>query len=187
MSRSRREDEVRRRKPGRPRRGRPGSAGKRPCRFFLSARAIRDAVESVAVALVLAFLFRAFAAQAFIIPTGSMASTLMGRHKDVVCLKCGYPYRVGASEEMDESGRPTGYRIIAGTCPMCRFTMDLGSENAQGMTYPSYSGDRIFVGRPNYYLGSPRRWDVAVFQYPLKASIDYVKRVAGLPGETVRI
>ena len=43
----------------------------------------RETFESIVVAFVLAFLFRAFEAEAFVIPTGSMAPTLLGRHKDV--------------------------------------------------------------------------------------------------------
>ena len=39
----------------------------------------RETFESIVVAFVLAFLFRAFEAEAFVIPTGSMAPTLYGR------------------------------------------------------------------------------------------------------------
>ena len=49
----------------------------------------RETVESVAMAIILALLFRGFVAEAFVIPTGSMAPTLMGRHKDVKCPECG--------------------------------------------------------------------------------------------------
>ncbi|MDP7301684.1 MAG: S26 family signal peptidase, partial [Pirellulaceae bacterium] len=45
----------------------------------------RETIESVVVAVVLAFLFRAFVAEAFVIPTGSMAPTLQGRHLDIYC------------------------------------------------------------------------------------------------------
>ncbi|EMI24455.1 S26 family signal peptidase [Rhodopirellula europaea] len=43
----------------------------------------RETVEAFAVAFILALLFRAFIAEAFVIPTGSMAPALMGAHKDV--------------------------------------------------------------------------------------------------------
>ena len=154
---------------------------------WLSAAAIRETIESIAIALVLALLIRAFEAEAFVVPTGSMAPTLMGRHKDVACPKCGYAYQVSASDEVDEAGELTGRRVISATCPMCRFTMDISPANPQGQSYPSYSGDRILAGRFHYRIGTPQRWDVAVFHYPLKAATDYVKRVAGLPNEAVRI
>ena len=39
----------------------------------------RDLVEQVVVAFILAFLIRGFEAEAFVIPTGSMAPTLYGQ------------------------------------------------------------------------------------------------------------
>jgi len=50
----------------------------------------RETVESLVVAFVLAFLFRTFEAEAFVIPTGSMSPSLQGQHKDVECTHCGY-------------------------------------------------------------------------------------------------
>ena len=72
-------------------------------------RTIRETIESIVVAFVLAFLFRTFEAEAFVIPTGSMAPTLQGRHKDLICPKCGTHYRVSASlsEELDEDTQRT--------------------------------------------------------------------------------
>ncbi len=40
----------------------------------------RETIESIAVAIILALLFRGFVAEAFVIPTGSMAPALMGEH-----------------------------------------------------------------------------------------------------------
>src|SRR6478752_4633349 len=68
----------------------------------VQSHAIRETVESIVIAFVLAFLFRTFEAEAFVIPTGSMAPTLYGNHKDVVCSQCGFFYEVNASEEADE-------------------------------------------------------------------------------------
>ena len=63
---------------------------------------IRDFVEQIVVAIILAILIRGFDAEAFVIPTGSMAPTLMGRHKEVTCPQCGYVYAVNASEETED-------------------------------------------------------------------------------------
>ena len=48
-------------------------------------------------------------------------------------------------------------------------------------------GDRILVDKFAYLFHGPERWDVIVFRYPLDQSRNFVKRVAGLPGETIRI
>jgi signal peptidase I len=154
-------------------------------RGFLSPEAIREVIESVVIAFVLAFLFRTFEAEAFVIPTGSMAPTLMGRHKDVVCDECGMPFQVGASEEVDqERNELTSVRTVAGTCPNCRHKMDFGPG---GEKYPSYGGDRILVCKFAYEIAEPTRWDVAVFHFPGDAKTNFIKRLVGLPNETLRI
>ena len=144
--------------------------------------AVRETVESVVIAFVLAFLFRTFEAEAFVIPTGSMAPTLMGQHKDFECPSCGYRYQVGASEQ---DGRTPD--VLEGTCPMCRRPADLSARNPEGVSYPIYNGDRILVGKFAYQFNDPERWDVAVFRYPGDAQTNYIKRLVGLPGETIRI
>jgi len=155
---------------------------------WFSADAIREIVESVVIAFVLAFLFRTFEAEAFVIPTGSMAPTLLGRHKDVVCPQCGLAFTVSASQEVDsETGRPTGRHVIGGVCPNCRYPINLSPENARGKRYRSYKGDRILVVKYPYQFGGPKRWDVAVFKYPGGAKTNFIKRVVGLPNETVMI
>lgn len=108
--------------------------------------AFRETVESVVIAFVLAFLFRTFEAEAFVIPTGSMSPSLQGQHKDVSCPQCGHRFRASASEE----GEPTqkllarlrspgltaqqrsairdqvaAQQVVGGMCPMCRYTLPM--------------------------------------------------------------
>jgi len=149
---------------------------------------LREVAEAISIALILAFLFRAFEAEAFVIPTGSMAPTLMGRHKDLVCEQCGFAFQTGASEEVDKlTNRPTDRYVVSATCPNCRYTMYVGPNKKDGPQTPSYKGDRILVSKYEYHLSQPRRWDVIVFKYPGDASTNFIKRLVGLPHETVRI
>lgn len=48
-------------------------------------------------------------------------------------------------------------------------------------------GDRVFGLRTAYLFSNPERGDVVMFDYPDDESVLYVKRVIGLPGETVEI
>jgi signal peptidase I len=147
---------------------------------------LRETIESFVVALVLAFLFRAFVAEAFVIPTGSMAPTLMGAHKDVTCSECGFDYQCGASEEFDATtGRKKGVFVKAVNCPNCRFQMELDPKNVPN--HATFSGDRILVSKYAYTMSQPNRWDVIVFKYPNDARLNYIKRLTGRPNETIRI
>jgi signal peptidase I len=174
---------------------------------------IRETVESVVIAFVLAFLFRTFEAEAFVIPTGSMAPTLLGANKDVFCPECGMEYTAGASEEQDEnwlevvasikaklrdphlskSDRERFERelrskdVVRCVCPNCRFTLDVDPDTADGEKYPTYKGDRILVAKFPYQFTNPKRWDVAVFKYPETANQNYIKRIVGLPNESIVI
>jgi signal peptidase I len=48
-------------------------------------------------------------------------------------------------------------------------------------------GDHILVNKFLYYFTSPQRGDVIVFKFPQDESRDFIKRVIGLPGETVEV
>lgn len=142
----------------------------------------RDHFESVLFALVLALLFRTFEAEAFVIPTGSMAPTLYGRNKESNCTHCGNPIVIGASDELNaEAGLLyEDARIEKAICPNCRGVNEVREALA-------FNGDRILVNKFPYELGNPARWDVFVFKYPEEPHINYIKRLVGLPGETIRV
>src|SRR5262245_31663444 len=168
-----------------------------PAVVMPSAPWVRETVESIVIAFVLAFLFRTFEAEAFVIPTGSMAPTLMGRHKDVDCPKCGFRYQVSASEEeSDDPIRRPPSECVAGKCPMCQYVLAMTPNVPQGVPEarggkipfkPSYNGDRILVNKYIYSFSDPKRWDVVVFKFPGDAKVNYIKRLVGLPGEKLRI
>ena len=157
---------------------------KRPSQTAHNPSASRETVESIAVAIILAFLFRGFVAEAFVIPTGSMAPTLRGRHMDIVCPQCDFEYNTGASMENVEDGQARG-EVTMTCCPVCNFKLSL--EKAINPNERSFNGDRILVSKFAYQLYEPERWDVIVFKYPGNAKQNYIKRLVGLPGETIRI
>lgn len=153
----------------------------------------RDTIESIVFAFVLAFLFRTFEAEAFVIPTGSMAPTLRGRHKECDCEKCGYRIVVGASDEVDadtgylygtvdqEGHHVPGVRLLTAICPNCRH------ENTDLKSKLAFNGDRILVNKYPYEFGDPDRFDVFVFKWPENPETNYIKRLVGLPNEVIRI
>ena len=49
------------------------------------------------------------------------------------------------------------------------------------------TGDRIFGNRLAYVLGDPQRFDIVIFRCPDDESQLFIKRIIGLPGETVEI
>ncbi len=168
----------------------PSAPPKRGSMF--SAKAIRETIESIAVAFILAFVFRTFEAEAFVIPTGSMAPTLLGQNKDLLCPKCGYHYQAGASSEDEQLAQQRGMigggrDVVAVTCPLCRYVANVDPRTTEGRQYPSYGGDRILVSKFTFDFAEPRRWDVTVFKYPGGAQTNYIKRLVGLPRETVRL
>ena len=50
-----------------------------------------------------------------------------------------------------------------------------------------HEGDYLIVDEISYRFNEPKRGDVIVFRYPRDISQRFIKRVIGLPGETVKI
>ncbi len=157
-----------------------------PSESAAQVQSFRETVESIIVAFILAFLFRAFVAEAFVIPTGSMAPTLMGAHKDLVCEHCGQQYQASASSEFNSNtGAMKDIVTIASTCATCR---GLNAYDFRGdANHATFSGDRILVSKFDYVFKNPKRWEVFVFKYPTEAHMNYIKRLIGLPGESLLI
>jgi signal peptidase I len=66
-----------------------------PVAQISTLKGIKETLESIFIAFILAFIFRAFVVEAFVIPTGSMATTLLGAHMRFTCKECGYTFDVG--------------------------------------------------------------------------------------------
>ena len=142
---------------------------------FFKSVSVRETIESIVIAVALAMMFKAFEAEAFIIPTGSMAPSLQGEHKDLACSQCGYSFQVSASRDAQVAGA---------NCPLCHFKTPLRRSKAGHKTF---NGDRILVNKFVYDFKDPKRFDVIVFKNPNHAKQNYIKRLTGLPGENILI
>lgn len=99
---------------------------------------LREYVEAILIALLLALFIRGFVVQAFKIPSGSMIPTLL-----------------------------IGDHILV-------------SKFIYGLRNP-------FTGSILIPVKEPERLDVVVFKYPLNPAQDFIKRVIGIPGDTVEV
>lgn len=142
---------------------------------------ILETVQSLVVAFVIAMTFRAFVTEGFVIPTGSMAPTLLGKHVRFEPPESGTDFAAGVDQTA------TGERIQRASAP------SLGPE-AYGSAVsgrPDLSiraGDRILVHKSLYPFKGPDRFDVVVFKNPTDPNGpagNYIKRLVGLPNEAI--
>ncbi|MGD0656104.1 MAG: signal peptidase I, partial [Thermoguttaceae bacterium] len=103
---------------------------------------------------------------------GSMAVALLGMHHDVICADCGFAFAC------DTAVRPASPRAI---CPNC------GYANNNMESLPDLDGDRVLIDRWAFHFRQPRRWEIVAFRYPQEARKIVIKRVVGLPGESIQI
>ena len=149
-------------------------------------RALLDVILCLYIAVI---LFRTFEVEGYIISTGSMAPSLLGFHKRVACPSCGYPFAFGISPEAGifagdttegqwrrDGGRPGDVR-----CPNC------GQDLIDAREIPPNYGDQLLVQKNVYEFRPPRRWEVVVLKNPARPNPPFVKRIVGLPHESVQI
>jgi signal peptidase I len=142
---------------------------------------IVETIQSLVIAFVLAMTFRGFVTEGFVIPTGSMAPTLLGQHMLVQSGQTGVTFPVGV-----DPGIPLDNPVARLVDPMLgpRFWSmpNRQSELRKRM------GDRILVLKCLYPFSAPHRFDVVVFKNPtdpLGDAANYIKRLVGLPNEQV--
>ena len=99
---------------------------------------LREYIEAILLAIVIAFFIRTFVIQAYKIPSGSMKPTLL-----------------------------IGDHILV-------------SKFSYGIKLP-------FIRSTLIPIGEPKRGDIVVFIYPEDRSKDFIKRLIGIPGDTIEV
>ncbi len=140
-----------------------------------SPGAIRRIVETIVLLVIAAVMTGTFLAEGWswpiIISSGSMAPAYFGPHRAVRCPDCGMEFDCDADASL---------AAATATCPNCgRRGIPLDTE--------VMAGDRLLADRATFMARAPRRWEVALFRCPEQAADYCVKRIVGLPGETVEI
>ena len=195
-----------------------------PTTAFRKRNPWRENIEGLLMIGVLVLMIRHFVFEVFQIPTGSMAPTLLGQHRDLVCPNCGLEFPV------DYQAVPNNVQAI---CPNCgRQIPDDIVRSSYGRSFPSWPGfvfwprgNRVIVNKFLGHLHPPERWNIVVFRHPQlhvqclscgydssrdrrrpvgdgvdpercprcgstklrKEHRNFIKRLIGLPGETIVI
>lgn len=126
-----------------------------------------------ALAFALAFLvIRPFLFEGFVGATNSMAPTILGLHLQGMCEECG---KVSyGSPPLDGH---SNVESVRGICDSFHTSTGVGFQMKQR------TPDRFLAVK----FFEPRRWDLVVFRVPEDPSTVWVKRLVGLPGESVEL
>src|SRR5262245_2019077 len=109
----------------------------------------RELVETVVFVTILVLLLKSFVAEAFVIPTGSMAETLLGYRAFITCPSCGHEFPINMSEEI-EPQEGQAVRVQKCWCPNCRMTIVRTPDGGNWFLslYVLFNcGDRVFVAK----------------------------------------
>lgn len=116
-------------------------------------------------------------------------SLCVNKHLRVQCLHMNDPVMQNTSTESRSSSQLSlaVYTIIAiGLAVFVRFFVAAPFIVSGASMEPTFQNlNYLIVDRLTYDIGSPQRGDVVVFGLPEDTSRDLIKRVIGLPGETV--
>lgn len=185
----------------------PGAGGSTPpARHHDSS--IKETLISLVISFVMALVFRSYVVEAFVIPTGSMAPTLLGQHMLFHSEQSGMewavnPWYLGGPGGRDLSnplpvqgpGPGRGAPVVTDPVSTTRLNPIAAGSIPPGRAgfspHPAdkviRSGDRILVFKFLYQLFDPKRFDVVVFKNPENSEENFIKRLIGLPNEQVWI
>ena len=77
--------------------------------------------------------------------------------------------------------------VLVITFLLVKFVAQRTEVFGTSMVQTLQSGDQLIADKISYRFHDPERFDIIVFPYRLEEKTYYIKRVIGLPGETVRI
>ncbi|MBX7073470.1 MAG: S26 family signal peptidase [Pirellulales bacterium] len=135
----------------------------------------RAIVELAIGAAIAATLTTTWLVVGYRVPSGSMAPAVLGVHRRVACADCGLPLAIGGGAE--DQLPSLGARAI---CPNCGGATPIDD-------LPNCAGDRLIAWPSAYLLRPPRRWQMTLCRDPDDATRTLLKRVVGLPGETIEL
>lgn len=151
----------------------------------------REWADALVIAFLLAMFIRVFVVELFKIPSPSMTPTLLGTEPPRQAVSF---YDVNGDGEKDMilfsgSSRWVNVYEKKGNSYSYAGEWDPGYDLDLWMRKAQQRRDRIVVGKFLYWFRPPRRGDIVVFKVPESifesAKPIYIKRVAGLPGETL--
>ena len=103
----------------------------------------------------------------------------------LLCRRCRQVYDTRSVAKRNKlrqnSGSGGNTTVPPSRCPRCNNSL------LSGEAVSVANGDRILVLKCVYQFSEPKRWDVIVFKNPPEPTINYIKRLVGLPGEEVQI
>jgi len=81
----------------------------------------------------------------------------------------------------------TGVIVFAVAFALRYFAVQPFIVEGESMLPNFVNNEYLLAEKISYLIGQPQRGDVVVFRYPKDPSVNYIKRIIGLPGETVKI
>ena len=77
--------------------------------------------------------------------------------------------------------------IICATYLIVTYVGQRTKVSGDSMMNTLYDGDNLIVDKISYRVRDPKRYEIIVFPYRYQENTYYIKRIIGLPGETVQI
>lgn len=106
------------------------------------------------------------------VSAGSMAGAYLGPHREAMCGACGAAVVCGV-EQLPSDGEAQ--------CLNC------GAWGVDLSGVADRPGEQVWIDRATFEFRPPRRWEPVVFRWPDEAQHLFLKRVVGLPGESIAI